>query len=50
VRRRAPAKRHVPFLTVLADPSTAGVQASFASLGDLIIAEPGAMIGFTGRA
>jgi acetyl-CoA carboxylase carboxyl transferase subunit beta len=38
----------VPFLTILADPSTAGVQASFASLGDMIIAEPGAMIGFTG--
>ncbi len=38
----------VPFISVLSDPSTAGVQASFASLGDLIIAEPGALIGFTG--
>lgn len=38
----------VPYLTVLTNPSTAGVQASFASLGDVIIAEPGALIGFTG--
>jgi acetyl-CoA carboxylase carboxyl transferase subunit beta len=33
---------------VLTHPTTAGVMASFASLGDLIIAEPGAMIGFAG--
>jgi acetyl-CoA carboxylase carboxyl transferase subunit beta len=39
---------NLPFITVLTDPSTAGVQASFASLGDVIIAEPGALIGFTG--
>ncbi|MDQ3814018.1 MAG: acetyl-CoA carboxylase carboxyl transferase subunit beta, partial [Armatimonadota bacterium] len=38
----------VPYISVLTDPSTAGVQASFASLGDVIIAEPGALIGFTG--
>lgn len=38
----------LPFISVLADPSMAGVQASFASLGDLLVAEPGAMIGFTG--
>lgn len=38
----------MPFITVLTDPSTAGVQASFASLGDVIMAEPGALIGFTG--
>jgi acetyl-CoA carboxylase carboxyl transferase subunit beta len=38
----------IPFISVLADPSTAGVLASFASLGDLLIAEPGAQIGFTG--
>lgn len=38
----------IPFFSVLADPSTAGVLASFASLGDLLIAEPGAQIGFTG--
>ena len=38
----------IPFISVLTDPSMAGVQASFASLGDILIAEPGAMIGFTG--
>lgn len=38
----------VPFLVVLTDPSMAGVMASYASLGDVIIAEPGALIGFTG--
>ncbi|MBV9470191.1 MAG: acetyl-CoA carboxylase carboxyltransferase subunit beta [Abitibacteriaceae bacterium] len=38
----------VPYIVVLTDPSTAGVQASFASLGDVIMAEPGATIGFTG--
>ncbi|CAN5296878.1 acetyl-CoA carboxylase, carboxyltransferase subunit beta [soil metagenome] len=39
----------VPFISVLADPSTAGVMASFASLGDLVIAEPGAYVGFAGK-
>lgn len=38
----------VPYIVVLTDPSTAGVQASFASLGDVLLAEPGALIGFTG--
>src|SRR3954467_5745911 len=38
----------VPMLTVLAHPTTAGVLASFASLGDVTIAEPGALIAFTG--
>jgi acetyl-CoA carboxylase carboxyl transferase subunit beta len=38
----------VPFISLLTDPSTAGVLASFASLGDVLIAEPGALIGFTG--
>jgi acetyl-CoA carboxylase carboxyl transferase subunit beta len=38
----------VPFISVLADPSTAGVMASFASLGDVIMAEKGALIGFAG--
>jgi acetyl-CoA carboxylase carboxyl transferase subunit beta len=41
-------KTGVPYICVLSDPSTAGVQASFASLGDITIAEPGALIGFTG--
>lgn len=36
------------FLSVLTNPTTAGVMASFASLGDLIIAEPGALVGFAG--
>lgn len=38
-----------PFLVVLTDPTTAGVAASFAALGDVILAEPGAIIGFSGR-
>ncbi len=42
------AKARLPFISVLTDPTTAGVMASFASVGDLIIAEPGAMIGFAG--
>jgi len=37
-----------PYIVVLTDPSMAGVQASFASLGDVTLAEPGALIGFTG--
>jgi len=41
-------KANVPFISVLTDPSTAGVLASFASLGDFIIAEPNTRIGFTG--
>jgi acetyl-CoA carboxylase carboxyl transferase subunit beta len=38
----------VPYLSVLTDPTTGGVTASFAMLGDLNIAEPGALIGFAG--
>src|SRR3954465_3134025 len=38
----------VPFISVLPDPTTGGVTASFAMLGDLNIAEPGALIGFAG--
>ncbi|NCO41899.1 MAG: acetyl-CoA carboxylase, carboxyltransferase subunit beta [Armatimonadetes bacterium CG_4_10_14_3_um_filter_66_18] len=41
-------RARVPYLTVLTHPSMAGVQASYASLGDVILAEPGALIGFTG--
>ena len=37
------------YITVLTDPTTGGVTASFASLGDIILAEPGAVVGFTGR-
>ena len=38
----------VPYICVLADPTTGGVTASFAMLGDLNVAEPGALIGFAG--
>ncbi len=38
----------VPFISVLADPTTGGVSASFAMLGDVIVAEPAALIGFAG--
>ncbi|MGE5628430.1 MAG: acetyl-CoA carboxylase, carboxyltransferase subunit beta [Solirubrobacterales bacterium] len=37
------------YVTVLTDPTTGGVTASFASLGDIILAEPGALVGFAGR-
>jgi len=42
------AKVHLPFISVLCDPTTGGVSASFAMLGDIIIAEPKALIGFAG--
>ncbi|HCJ12180.1 MAG: acetyl-CoA carboxylase subunit beta [Verrucomicrobia bacterium GWF2_51_19] len=42
------AKKKLPFISVLTNPTMAGVMASFASLGDLILAEPGALIGFAG--
>lgn len=38
----------IPYISVLTNPTTGGVMASFASLGDIIIAEPGALIGFAG--
>jgi acetyl-CoA carboxylase carboxyl transferase subunit beta len=41
-------RARLPYLSVLTHPTTAGVMASFASVGDLILAEPGAMIGFAG--
>lgn len=45
-------KRHdeagLLYITVLTDPTTGGVTASFAMLGDVILAEPGALIGFAG--
>ena len=37
------------YISVLCDPTTGGVEASFAMLGDVILAEPGALIGFAGR-
>ena len=42
------AKARLPYISVLTHPTTAGVMASYASLGDLILAEPAAMIGFAG--
>ena len=39
----------VPYITVLTDPTTGGVTASFAMLGDIIIAEPKVLVGFAGR-
>ena len=41
-------KANVPYITVLADPCTGGVSASFAAQGDITLAEPGALIGFAG--
>lgn len=42
------AKYNLPFISVLTDPTMAGVSASLSNLGDIIIAEPGALVGFTG--
>jgi len=42
------AQKKIPYISILTHPTTAGVMASFASLGDIIITEPGALLGFTG--
>jgi len=42
------AERRIPYVSVLTNPTTGGVSASFAMLGDAIVAEPGAVIGFAG--
>ena len=42
------AERRVPYVSILTNPTTGGVSASFAMLGDAILAEPGAVIGFAG--
>lgn len=42
-------EKAIPFITVLTNPTMGGVTASFASVADIIIAEPGAAIGFAGR-
>jgi acetyl-CoA carboxylase carboxyl transferase subunit beta len=42
------AEAGLPYISVLTNPTTAGVMASFATLGDVLIAEPGALIGFAG--
>ena len=41
-------KEKLPFISVLTDPTMGGVSASFAFIGDVVIAEPGALIGFAG--
>ena len=41
-------QERLPFITVLTDPTMGGVSASFAMVGDIVIAEPGALIGFAG--
>lgn len=41
-------EKKLPFISVLADPTTGGVAASFAMLGDVIVAEPKALVGFAG--
>jgi acetyl-CoA carboxylase carboxyl transferase subunit beta len=41
-------KNNLPFISILTHPTMAGILASFAGVGDIIIAEPGALIGFTG--
>ena len=42
------AERKIPYISILTDPTTGGVSASFAMLGDIILAEPEALIGFAG--
>ena len=41
-------EKKIPYISILTDPTMGGVSASFAMLGDIIIAEPGALIGFAG--
>jgi len=42
------AERRIPYVSILTNPTTGGVSASFAMLGDAILAEPGAVVGFAG--
>jgi len=42
-------QKGLPFISILTDPTMGGVSASFAMLGDIIMAEPGALIGFAGQ-
>ncbi len=42
-------RKGLPFISILTDPTMGGVSASFAMLGDIIMAEPGALIGFAGQ-
>jgi len=42
-------QRKIPYVSVLTDPTTGGVSASYSMIGDITIAEPGALVGFAGR-
>jgi len=42
------AEKKLPYISVLTDPTMGGVSASFAFVGDVVIAEPGALVGFAG--
>ena len=42
-------KARIPYISVLTDPTTGGVFASYAAIGDVVLAEPGATVGFAGR-
>lgn len=42
-------EKNIPYISILTDPTTGGVTASYATVGDVNIAEPGALIGFAGR-
>jgi acetyl-CoA carboxylase carboxyl transferase subunit beta len=42
-------RRDIPYVSVLTNPTTGGVTASYAMMGDINLAEPGAVIGFAGR-
>lgn len=42
------ARKRIPYISILTNPTTAGVMASYASLGDIVIAEPKALLGFAG--
>jgi acetyl-CoA carboxylase carboxyl transferase subunit beta len=42
-------EKKLPYISVMTDPTTGGVSASYATVGDVNLAEPGALIGFAGR-
>src|SRR5205807_2096339 len=42
-------KARLPFISIPTDPATGGVFASYAAVGDIVLAEPGAIVGFAGR-
>ena len=42
-------RARLPYISILTDPTTGGVSASFAMQGDVVLAEPGALIGFAGQ-